>query len=80
MLNAERLSLWAESRIGVGKVIKGQDEGEAIIAGAGLRLTRRWGFHLACFTLAGVLQLSLGQKAILTVIPDYMHIFQTVTV
>ncbi len=52
------------TKIGIGKVIRGWDEGEYI------SIFDIWsGIDVV---LVGVPQLSLGQKAILTITPDYV--------
>ena len=52
------------TKIGVGEVIKGWDEGKQF------SIFNIWSEIDA--VLAGVPQLSLGQKAILTITPDYV--------
>ena len=56
------------TQIGVGKVIKGWDEGIQLPSHFPL-------IPKLSFSALGIPQLSLGQKAILTVTPDYVRNF-----
>lgn len=57
-----------ETTIGVGKVIKGWDEGESLSIG----LIRIAPLTPVCSTYPGVPQLSLGEKATLVATPDFV--------
>jgi len=55
-----------QTEIGVGKVIRGWDEGEL------LSISQSLSSYFMCSTYTAVPQLSVGEKAVLTVTPDYV--------